>query len=162
MAAYHPPKIASSEITPKQTYFGRRGFLAAAAGAGASMAFGNSAMAEALTATKSDYTVNEKLTPIKDVTTYNNFYEFGMEKGRSRVARWKLQTEALDDQNRQHGRQAADIRSRSADQDVPAGGAGLPDALRRGLVDGHSVGWVRVVEAAGCSRAAWKRQVCGL
>jgi sulfoxide reductase catalytic subunit YedY len=81
MAAYHPPKIASSEITPKETYLGRRAFLAGAAGAGASLAFGGSATAEPLTAIKSDYTVDEKLTPIKDITTYNNFYEFGMDKG---------------------------------------------------------------------------------
>jgi methionine sulfoxide reductase catalytic subunit len=27
------------------------------------------------------YTVDEPLTPLKDVTTYNNFYEFGLDKG---------------------------------------------------------------------------------
>jgi len=77
---YHPPRIASSEITPKQTYIGRRAFLTAAAGAGVAMTVGSNAMAEALTASKTDYKVDEKLTPLKDVTTYNNFYEFGMDK----------------------------------------------------------------------------------
>jgi methionine sulfoxide reductase catalytic subunit len=77
---HHSPKIASSEITPQRTYLGRRAFLTAAAGAGAAMALGSNAMAEALTASKTDYKVDEKLTPIKDVTTYNNFYEFGMDK----------------------------------------------------------------------------------
>ncbi|WP_112610051.1 protein-methionine-sulfoxide reductase catalytic subunit MsrP [Rhizobium sp. WW22] len=81
MAAYRPPKIASSEITPRSIYLKRRDFLTAA-GAGIGMAAigGKAALAEALTATKSNYTVNEKLTPIKDVTTYNNFYEFGLDK----------------------------------------------------------------------------------
>ncbi|MBB3382420.1 MULTISPECIES: protein-methionine-sulfoxide reductase catalytic subunit MsrP [unclassified Rhizobium] len=81
MAAYRPPKIASSEITPRSIYLKRRDFLTAA-GAGIGMAAigGKTALAEALTATKSNYTVDEKLTPIKDVTTYNNFYEFGLDK----------------------------------------------------------------------------------
>jgi sulfoxide reductase catalytic subunit YedY len=30
---------------------------------------------------KSKYTVDEKLTGLKDITTYNNFYEFGTDKG---------------------------------------------------------------------------------
>ena len=80
MAAYQPPKIGSSEITPRSIYLGRRAFLTAAAGAGLAMTAGQSAMAEALSATKTDYKVDEKLTPLKDVTTYNNFYEFGLDK----------------------------------------------------------------------------------
>ena len=80
MSAYRPPKIASSEITPQQAYLRRRAFLIGAGGAGMSAAFGSSSWAEGLAATKSNYTVDEKLTPIEDVTTYNNFYEFGMDK----------------------------------------------------------------------------------
>ncbi len=81
MASFRPPKIISSEITPRSVYLKRRAFLtAAAAGIGMAAVGGKAAMAEALTATKSNYTVNEKLTPIKDVTTYNNFYEFGLDK----------------------------------------------------------------------------------
>ncbi len=81
MTAYRPPKIASSEITPRSIYLKRREFLtAAAAGIGVAAIGGKTALAEALTATKSNYTVDEKLTPLKDVTTYNNFYEFGLDK----------------------------------------------------------------------------------
>ncbi|MFS8050415.1 protein-methionine-sulfoxide reductase catalytic subunit MsrP [Rhizobium sp. BR 314] len=81
MAFYRPPKITSAEITPRSVYLKRREFLtAAAAGIGMAAIGDKAAMAEALTATKSNYTVNEKLTPIKDVTTYNNFYEFGLDK----------------------------------------------------------------------------------
>ncbi len=80
MPSYRPPKITSSEITPRSIYLKRREFLAAAAGAGMAIAGGKDALADPLTATKSNYTVDEKLTPIKDVTTYNNFYEFGLDK----------------------------------------------------------------------------------
>ena len=81
MPSYRPPKIASSEITPRASYLKRREFLAAAAaGMGMAAVGGKAALADALTATKSNYTVDEKLTPIKDVTTYNNFYEFGLDK----------------------------------------------------------------------------------
>ena len=80
MPSYRLPKIASSEITPRSVYLKRREFLTAAAGTGIAIAAGKSALADTLNATKSNYTVNEKLTPIKDVTTYNNFYEFGLDK----------------------------------------------------------------------------------
>jgi sulfoxide reductase catalytic subunit YedY len=80
MPAYRSPKIASSEITPRSSYLKRREFLVAAAGAGMAIAGGKAALAEKLNAAKSGYTVDEKLTPLKDVSTYNNFYEFGLDK----------------------------------------------------------------------------------
>lgn len=80
MAPYHPQRIASSEITPEQCFWDRRRFLGAAAGA-ALLAGGSPAFAEALKASESKYKVADKLTPEKDVTGYNNFYEFGTGKG---------------------------------------------------------------------------------
>lgn len=81
MPVFRYPKIAASEITPRSLYLKRRQFLAtAAAGAGAALLGASGANAEALSAAKSNFTVDEPLTPLKDVTTYNNFYEFGMEK----------------------------------------------------------------------------------
>nr|WP_298099298.1 protein-methionine-sulfoxide reductase catalytic subunit MsrP [uncultured Shinella sp.] len=79
MPLYRPSRIVPSEITPERWFLNRRGFLAAAAG-GALAAAGTPAFAEALKASKSQYTVDEKLTPEKDVTGYNNFYEFGLGK----------------------------------------------------------------------------------
>lgn len=78
MSVFHPPKIASSEVTPRSIYLRRREFMGVAAGT--ALAFTGQANAEALTATKTAYTVDEPLTPLKDVTTYNNFYEFGLDK----------------------------------------------------------------------------------
>lgn len=72
-----------SQVTPKEQYLNRRRFLSAG-----SLALGALALpdqrAQAGTklegVVKSSYTVSDKLTPYKDVTTYNNFYEFGTDK----------------------------------------------------------------------------------
>jgi sulfoxide reductase catalytic subunit YedY len=80
MSSYRPPRTPASEITPEKLFLNRRTFLAAAAGGGLVVA-GGPALADALNASKSRYTVDEKLTPEKDVTSYNNFYEFGLGKG---------------------------------------------------------------------------------
>ncbi|MEW9615584.1 protein-methionine-sulfoxide reductase catalytic subunit MsrP [Shinella sp. S4-D37] len=80
MSLYRPPRIPASQITPERCFLGRRSFLAAAAG-GALLASGAPAFAEALKASKSPYVVDEAVTPEKDVTSYNNFYEFGLGKG---------------------------------------------------------------------------------
>ncbi|MGB9234471.1 MAG: protein-methionine-sulfoxide reductase catalytic subunit MsrP [Terriglobales bacterium] len=84
--------IPSSEITPRETYLNRRKFLAAAALTGAAAAAGVafSDLAEpALTVRanakidglqKSPFSTTERETPYKDVTNYNNFYEFSTDK----------------------------------------------------------------------------------
>jgi sulfoxide reductase catalytic subunit YedY len=87
-----PAAIPSSEITPQATYLNRRNFLAGAAIAGAAALAGVAFrdLAEpALTALanskidglqKSPFSTTEKETPYKDVTNYNNFYEFSTDK----------------------------------------------------------------------------------
>src|SRR5271170_1821943 len=90
-----PAAIPSSEITPKATYLNRRNFLAGAAIAGAAaltgVAFRDLAdlVDPSLTAQanakidglqKSPFSTTEKETPYKDVTNYNNFYEFSTDK----------------------------------------------------------------------------------
>ena len=78
-----PADLRHSDVTPKQFYLNRRRFLAAGSAiagawalptpAGATMKLNN--------VTKSGYTVNEKITPLADITSYNNYYEFGTDKG---------------------------------------------------------------------------------
>ena len=87
-----PDAIPSSEITPKATYLNRRNFLAGAAIAGAAAVTGvafRDLAAPSLTARanakidglqKSPFSATEKETPYKDVTNYNNFYEFSTDK----------------------------------------------------------------------------------
>lgn len=89
-----PDDIKSSEITSKDLYQSRREFLneatrslgIIAAGIAAPGMLLSSHSAEASTATKltglrkSPLSTTDTMTPYKDVTTYNNFYEFGTDK----------------------------------------------------------------------------------
>jgi sulfoxide reductase catalytic subunit YedY len=90
-----PGAIPSSEITPKATFLNRRSFLAGAAITGAAavagVAFRNlsdlvdpsmtaQANAKIDSLRKSPFSTTEKETPYKDVTNYNNFYEFSTDK----------------------------------------------------------------------------------
>ena len=73
-----PADIRYSEITPKHIYMSRRKFLAAvpAAFLGARALAGT----KLPNLQKSQYTVNEKQNSYQDVSTYNNYYEFGTDK----------------------------------------------------------------------------------
>jgi sulfoxide reductase catalytic subunit YedY len=92
-----PSDIPSSAITPKDQYLNRRGFLRGAASgvvtAGAA-ALGAQRLGELLSprigalagsnlkTVKSPLTTTgEDLTSLEDITHYNNFYEFGTDKG---------------------------------------------------------------------------------
>ena len=79
MSRYRPPKIAQSEITPQSLYINRRSLIGAAAG-GLAFAAAPKAFAAAIAAKPSVYVLTEKPTAKQDVTTYNNFYEFGTDK----------------------------------------------------------------------------------
>ncbi len=79
--------IVASDITDRQVYLNRRSFLQTAAVAGIA-SIGGSLLAPrdamALTklnlAKKGVVTADDPLTPLRDVTSYNNFYEFGTDK----------------------------------------------------------------------------------
>jgi len=87
-----PADIPSSEITPKELYLNRRKFLAGAAVAGAAAVTGvgvrelasPSIVAQANAKIdgiqKSSFSTTEKITPYKDVSNYNNYYEFSTDK----------------------------------------------------------------------------------
>ena len=72
--------VVPSEITDRAVYLRRRDFLIGAAAVGAAAALPLDAIAASLPATKSPLSTDETLTPLKDVTSYNNFYEFGTDK----------------------------------------------------------------------------------
>ncbi|HEX4285637.1 MAG TPA: protein-methionine-sulfoxide reductase catalytic subunit MsrP [Terracidiphilus sp.] len=88
-----PAEIPSSAITPKTQYLDRRRFLKGAAALGAA-AVGTARIADVLSpgtaahagtkleTVKSQLsTTGEQLTSYEDITHYNNFYEFGVNKG---------------------------------------------------------------------------------
>jgi methionine sulfoxide reductase catalytic subunit len=78
------PRIAPSEITPPEVYFNRRTLLAGALAAGVSSLA--RAADPAPTGTPLNYSVNPRYTvkeapnKYEEITTYNNFYEFGTDK----------------------------------------------------------------------------------
>jgi sulfoxide reductase catalytic subunit YedY len=73
------PDVLPSEITPKDVYLNRRALMTGAA-AGLMGAATGGAVAAPLTAAPSPFSTDEKKTSLKDVTSYNNFYEFGVDK----------------------------------------------------------------------------------
>jgi sulfoxide reductase catalytic subunit YedY len=112
--------IRSSEITPKSLYLNRRKFLAGAAIAGAAAAtgLGLREIVSPRTAVlagnkidgiqKSPFSTTETITPYKDVTTYNNYYEFSTDKdGPAKLAQnfrtrpWKVKIDGLVDKKQE-------------------------------------------------------------
>ena len=72
-----------SEVTPHAVYFNRRAFMLGAAALALAPPVGEAAppTGQPLKAAPNPaYRLGDPPTPFKDVTTYNNFYEFGMNK----------------------------------------------------------------------------------
>jgi sulfoxide reductase catalytic subunit YedY len=85
MLIKNAPDVRPSEITPREFYVDRRKFMRGVLAGGAALAAGvlNPAAqaGDKLKYVKSDLsTTGEKLTPLDDITSYNNFYEFGTDK----------------------------------------------------------------------------------
>jgi sulfoxide reductase catalytic subunit YedY len=110
-----PSDIPSSEITSKADYLNRRNFIAGATAAG-TLALGAERLARVIepdshvladttklqTVTSPLSTTGETLTTLKDITSYNNFYEFGSDKsdparnaGRLKVRPWVVTIDGL-------------------------------------------------------------------
>jgi sulfoxide reductase catalytic subunit YedY len=88
-----PSDILYSEITPKSVYMNRRKFLAGVAAATGAATLGARSVSDWLEPrsvladqtklgplAKSPFSTSEPQTPLKDVSTYNNYYEFGTDK----------------------------------------------------------------------------------
>jgi len=87
-----PADILPSEITPKKLYLNRRRFLAGTAMTGAAAVAGMGLRELASPSTvvqanakidgiqKSKFSTSEFVTPYKDVSNYNNYYEFSTDK----------------------------------------------------------------------------------
>ena len=86
MLIRRPADVVSSEITPERHYVNRREFLAAAGAAGLGAlalphaAFANAAQDPQAVGKPFGLQKDDKPTPWMDVTSYNNFYEFGTDK----------------------------------------------------------------------------------
>jgi sulfoxide reductase catalytic subunit YedY len=98
-------EIRASEITPHSVYLRRREFLAGAAALGLGSLLPRAAPASPLAAGKSPLsTTSEAQTPLKDIISYNNFYEFGVDKDDPvkhahtlKTKPWKVKADGLID-----------------------------------------------------------------
>ena len=87
-----PSDLTYADVTPKARYLNRRKFLQGIGIASAAAVASQSLLRMAwpshyayagtkLNYVKSQFDTDEKITPYNDVTHYNNFYEFGTDKG---------------------------------------------------------------------------------
>ncbi|MGH7318898.1 MAG: protein-methionine-sulfoxide reductase catalytic subunit MsrP [Candidatus Rokuibacteriota bacterium] len=85
MLIQRAPMFKSSEITDSRVYLSRRSFMIAAAAVALSPSIGETATAPKpgapLAATRNPaFSLSEAHTKFESATTYNNFYEFGVDK----------------------------------------------------------------------------------
>ena len=92
------PDLTEEDITPWETYVNRRRVMKAGAGALAAAALAPSAAA------RGRWDAREKPTPLRDITSYNNFVEFGAGKSAPRekaqgltIRPWTLRIDGLVD-----------------------------------------------------------------
>ena len=97
-------KLRYSDITPKQIFLNRRQILTGTSAVGISSLLPNSAYAEILNYTKTNYAVDAEITSKSDATSYNNFYEFGTGKNdpknnasMMKISPWSVQINGLVD-----------------------------------------------------------------
>ena len=108
-----PADIPSSEITPQALYEGRRKFLKVAAAGAVGIVAGGGILTSIVKASAppspmddwkpkhpSVFNGNEKPNSFEDITTYNNYYEFGTDKsdparnaGSFKTSPWKVSVE---------------------------------------------------------------------
>ncbi|MCB4825309.1 protein-methionine-sulfoxide reductase catalytic subunit MsrP [Roseicella aerolata] len=100
-------EIPERDVTPEPLAFGRRAALAALAGTGIALP---AAAQEIPAATRNlRYRGERDITAEREATTYNNYYEFGTDKGIHRAAQrlpqrpWTLRVEGLVDRPREFG-----------------------------------------------------------
>jgi sulfoxide reductase catalytic subunit YedY len=86
-----PPDLTYADVTPKSVYMDRRRFLRNVGTAGAAAVVGRKLVelispekiahaGPKLTTVKGPFSTDEKINTFNDVTHYNNFYEFGVDK----------------------------------------------------------------------------------
>src|SRR5208282_3409300 len=92
MLLQRKPELTYADVTPKELYFNRRKFLQAVGFAGAAAFAGRNLLeltspsrgvyagAKFTNLAKSPFSTTEKPNTLEEVSHYNNFYEFGVDK----------------------------------------------------------------------------------
>ena len=70
-----------SDVTPKSYWLNRRKLIVGGSGALMMGSYATRAMAKRFSAPMSQYSTDQEPNSFEDITTYNNFYEFGTRKG---------------------------------------------------------------------------------
>ncbi|MBO9726441.1 MAG: protein-methionine-sulfoxide reductase catalytic subunit MsrP [Novosphingobium sp.] len=105
MLIVNTPDLSDRDVTDHGLYLKRRQFIAGAAGLGLAACSGsNPASAASLKFKPNRMPIDETRTPLGDVTSYNNFYEFGTGKedpakyaGMMRTRPWTIVIDGLCD-----------------------------------------------------------------
>jgi sulfoxide reductase catalytic subunit YedY len=97
-----PKDVPGSEITEHGLYLSRRQILGGAGVSALSAALPGRAVAATLAASKSPLSTDAAPTPLKDIASYNNFYEFGTGKDdpqahahQLKTAPWKVTVDGM-------------------------------------------------------------------
>lgn len=81
MLIRNAPDLTDNDVTDESLYLRRRAFMAASGAIGVGAILGaQPAQAAALKYSPNRMKIDEEKTPLEDVTSYNNFYEFGTGK----------------------------------------------------------------------------------
>lgn len=84
MPSYRPPAIAASDITPESVYLNRRSLMQGVAAAGMGLVLPDAFAAPNKTvlpaSVKSPLSTSDTPNSFEQITSYNNFYEFGTDK----------------------------------------------------------------------------------
>ena len=174
-----PPDIPSSAITPRTTtrYLNRRRFSArrcirrGGRGCGCWARSGWPrffAAPRALAGTKLETvkspltTTGEHLTSYDDITHYNNFYEFGVNKDEPAKNAGVLPTRPWTIQRGRQGEERPRPSTSSSAQAAPAGRPRLSPSLRRGVEHGDSLGGLFALGVHQAVRSAAVGEVCAV
>ena len=188
----HPHPIRPSEITSESVYAARRRFLwqagiglagvalpacgrtgGTALASGASSAAGASGTDAAASATavggaelqiakKTDMAAGEALTSYQDVTHYNNYYEFGMDKEDPASNAGHAAHPPVVSRRRRRVRSAGQDRYRRPHQAVRAGRAHLSPPLRGSVEHRRALGGLCARRSARALQADVQGEIRGL
>ncbi len=166
--------IPRSEITPHPAFANRRRVLQAAGAAAlggligvhgeAFAAFASpDPKAQKLAAkTNPKFVVADSATSFKDITTYNNYYEFGTDKAPAGAQRRHAAAASVAGERRGRGEEREGLRHRRIAEARAARGTGLPASVCRGLVDGDSVDRHPVVGSDQARATDRQCQICAV
>lgn len=144
-----PARPSWADVTPKHLFLNRRALI------GGALALGVAAPAAAkIAARPSPYSTDAAPNSYEQITGYNNYYEFGWDKGDPAQNAGRLEDRPVVGRDQRAGGPPGQLAAGRCAAHGPGRGADLPVPLRGGLVDGHSLDRVSARGAAGAGGGA--------